>query len=74
MSARLSFDKSLYAGASVDEAVKVFGKFAAFALEETSTAWVVNVTAHDPNKELRLTRELGNFALGLTVQSRGASK
>ncbi|MFT3713035.1 MAG: HxsD-like protein [Archangium sp.] len=69
---RLSFDKSLYAGKSVDEAVKVFGKFATFALEETATAWVVNVTANDATKELRLARELSNYALGLTVQSRQA--
>lgn len=70
MSARLSFDKSLYAGKAVDEAVKVFGAHATFALEETPTAWVVNVTSKDPSKETRLSRELCNYALGLTVQAR----
>ncbi|MBL8911324.1 MAG: hypothetical protein JNM17_11585 [Archangium sp.] len=74
MSTRLSFDKSLYAGKSVDEAVKVFAAHATFALEETPEAWVVNVTANVESKELRLTRELSNYALGLTVQSRGTSK
>lgn len=74
MSTRLSFDKSLYAGKSVDEAVKVFAAHATFALEETPEAWVVNVTANVESKELRLTRELSNYALGLTVQSRGTTK
>ncbi|MFO0598967.1 MAG: HxsD-like protein [Myxococcaceae bacterium] len=67
---RLSFDKSLYAGKAVDEAVKTFDRFATFALSETGDAWVVEVTAKNPAQEVRLTRELSNFALGLTVQQR----
>lgn len=67
---RLAFHKSLYAGTAVDEAVKTFGPHATFELTETEAAWVVQVTAPDARKELRVARELGNFALGLTVQSR----
>lgn len=67
---RLAFDKSLYAGKAIDEAVKVFAAHGAFELSETEAAWVVQVTAPEPRKELRVARELGNYALGLTVQSR----
>jgi hypothetical protein len=74
MSTRLAFDKSLYAGVAVDEAVKVFGKFATFALEETPAAWAVTVTAAEPARELRVCRELSNYALGLTVQQRHAAQ
>lgn len=71
---RLAFHKSLYAGVAVDEAVKTFAAHAKFELSETESAWVVQVTAAEPRKELRVVRELGNFALGLTVQNRANKK
>lgn len=67
---RLSFDKSLYVGTAVDEAVKVFAAHGTFALEETPAAWVVQVSHPDAARERRIADELGNFALGLTVQAR----
>lgn len=67
---RLAFHKSLYAGTAVDEAVKTFGTHATFELSETESAWVVQVASADARKELRVARELSNFALGLTVQNR----
>lgn len=67
---KLAFDKSLYAGKAVDEAVKVFTAHGTFELSETEAAWVVQVSVADARKELRVARELGNYALGLTVQSR----
>ena len=70
MTTKLAFDKSLYAGKAVDEAVKTFAPHATFELSETEAAWVVQLSAPDARKELRVAREVGNFALGLTVQSR----
>lgn len=67
---RLAFHKSLYAGTAVDEAVKTFAPHATFQLTETEAAWVVEFSVADSRKELRVARELGNFALGLTVQNR----
>lgn len=67
---RLSFNKSLYVGTAVDEAVKVFGPHADFQLTETPEAWVVQVTSADAAREKRVCLELSNYALGLTVQSR----
>lgn len=67
---KLSFHKSLYAGTAVDEAVKVFSAHATFELTEAPEAWVVQVSHADAAREQRICRELSNFALGLTVQSR----
>lgn len=67
---RLAFDKALYQGPCVDEAVKVYGKFATFELTEAPEQWVVAVTAADPKREQRICRELANYALGLTITRR----
>lgn len=67
---KLAFHKSLYAGKAVDEAVKVFSTYGTFELSETEAAWVVQLTVTDERRERRIARELGNYALGLTVQSR----
>jgi hypothetical protein len=64
---RLPFDKSLYAGTAVDEAVKVFGAHATFRLQEEPQAWVVEVSHADAALERRIANELGNYALGLGV-------
>jgi len=69
---RLSFDKSLYQGPCVDEAVKVYGRFATFELTEAPQAWVVAVSAADPAREQKICRELSNYALGLTITQRKA--
>jgi hypothetical protein len=66
----LKFDRSLYAGPSVDEAVKVFAGFAEFTLAEETAAWIVNVTAVTPVRERMVARELSNCALGLTIRGR----
>ena len=66
----LQFDRSLYAGPSIDEAVKAFAGFAEFTLAEEPAAWVVNVTAGTPARERQVARELANSALGLTIRGR----
>ena len=50
--------------------MKTFAPHVTFELTETESAWVVQFSVTDPRKELRVARELGNFALGLTVQNR----
>jgi hypothetical protein len=66
----LRFHKRVYAGTAVDEAVKVFGPYATFALREEPEHWIVALTAADPKRERRVAGELGNYALGLTVRDR----
>ena len=70
----LSFDRTLYAGESVDEATKVFADYATFELEETDGAWVVKLSGEegDDYETLReLVGEFQNYVLGLTVQRQG---
>jgi hypothetical protein len=69
----LLFHRELYAGPSVDEAVKIFGPYAAFELEEEPEHWRVRITAGSEGRERRIAGELGNYALGLTVKAGGAS-
>jgi hypothetical protein len=64
----LSFDRTLYSGPALDEAVKAFDGFADFALSETAQAWVVRV---EGPRERDVARELSNYALGLTIRARG---
>lgn len=68
----LKFHRQLYSGEAVDQAVKAFAGHAAFELQETDEHWVVRLTARDPALQRRLQGELGNYALGLTVQRGGA--
>ncbi len=65
----LRFDKGIYVGEAVDEAVKRFGGFADFELSENDEAWVVKVTAKKPALQKRIVGELQNFALGLTIKN-----
>ena len=69
----LRFHRDLYAGASVDEAVKAYARFAEFQLREEPGEWVVQITARTPEREKKVARELGNMALGLTVRRREAT-
>lgn len=68
----LRFSRILYSGEAVDEAVKAFARFASFELEQTDDHWVVRARPNDPKLARRLLGELGNHALGLTVQRGGA--
>lgn len=68
----LRFHRSVYAGNAVDEAVKRFGPFAAFELQEEPEHWIVRLRAPTPEREARVAGELGNYALGTTIKHRGA--
>lgn len=69
----LRFNRELYDGFAVDEAVKVFASFARFELREEPTHWVVELGVDgDAAREQKIAGELGNYALGLTVRKRGA--
>ena len=67
----LRFHRQIYRGTAVDEAVKRFAAFASFDLREETDYWIVQLVARDPEKEKKIAGELGNWALGLTVQKRG---
>ena len=70
----LRFDRSLYAGPAIDEAVKVFAAHGEFHMSEETDTWVVKLRALKPGpaRTRRLAHELANYALGLTVERGGA--
>jgi hypothetical protein len=67
----LRFSRALYAGPSVEEAVKAFAGFAEFTLADEPAHWVVKVVAGAEPREQKVARELANHALGLTIRARG---
>jgi hypothetical protein len=67
----LRFHRQLYDGKAVDAAVKQFEDFATFELSEEPEYWVVGVGGASDEELRELVGELGNFALGLTIQQRG---
>lgn len=69
----LRFPRAVYAGTAIDESVKVFGRWATFELAEEADHWVVQLTALVPANERRIAGEVGNYALGLTIQKRPAA-
>lgn len=69
----LKFHREIYAGPSVDEAVKIFAAYATFELEEEPAHWRVRITAASSDRERRIAGEFGNYALGLTIKSGGAA-
>lgn len=68
----LRFHRHLYLGEQVDAAVKALGNFGEFVLREEPTHWVVEVTCATETRARRVARELGNHALGRTIQARRA--
>lgn len=69
----LRFHREVYRGEAVDEAIKVYQRFATFERAEEEDRWVVRITANRPEREKRIAAELGNYALGLTIRQRRGS-
>lgn len=67
----LRFPREVYAGEAIDEAVKTWGRFADFELEQTDEHWVVKVTPKHEAAARQIIGEFGNFVLGLTVDRGG---
>jgi len=69
----LRFHEELYDGFAIDEAVKAFAAFAEADLSRDGRAYVVKVTARPEAASLgiderALGAELGNYALGLSIE------
>ncbi len=67
----LRFDKSLYLEDSVREAMAAFAEYAEIELAEDDGAWTLAVAPGDEGSRRELLGELGNYALGLTIQGGG---
>ena len=68
----LRFNREVYSGQAVDQAVKTWSNFAEFELSETPEHWVVKVTPKHEGASRRIVGEFGNYVLGLTVDRGGA--
>lgn len=66
----LRFHRELYRGEDVDQAIRVYDRFARIERAEEEAHWVVRVEASSPARSRRVADELANYALGLTVQHR----
>ena len=67
----LRFHRELYRGESVDEALKIFDRFADFERAQEDDYWVVRIGASSEAREQKIADELANYALGLTLRARG---
>lgn len=65
------FHRELYRGELVDQAIKVYERYATIERDEDESYWAVRVIAQSPERERRVADELANYALGLTIQKRG---
>lgn len=63
----LKLHRSLYRGAAIEQALRVYTRYATVEQGEELEYWVVRVSAASPAREQRVARELANYALGLTV-------
>ena len=66
---QLRFKKELYAGEALDQALEAFAPHAELTRSESETEWLVELKAEAD--EALVANELENFALGLTIESRG---
>ncbi len=68
----LRFHREIYDGKAVNAAVEQLADYATVELVEEPSYWVVKVEAEDDDQTRAVAGELGNFALGLTIEQRGA--
>ncbi len=62
------FHHDLYDGFAVDEAAKVYAPYAAMELVREPEGYLVRISATGDFDERTIAAELGNYALGLTVE------
>lgn len=74
----LSFHHDLYDGPSLTEAARIYGAYGAVEVTDGADAWTVRVSAHptpEPGIDERaLAAELGNYALGATIEKARAAE
>ncbi len=68
----LRFQRSIYSGRALDEAIKVFGGHATFEQAEEAEHFVVRIASRRAPTERALAGAFANYALGLTVDRGGS--
>jgi hypothetical protein len=68
------FHEELYDGFAIDEAVKLYGPYATFALSREAGGYVVKIEGQEGGAdESVIAAELANYALGKTIERSRAS-
>ena len=69
----LRFHRTLYAGTAIDAALQRFAGVAntTFTRREDGDYFVVEIASTTDARTKKIARELGNFALGLTIEKGG---
>ncbi len=67
----LRFDRRLYLESALRETMDAFSEHAELSLDEVEGGWTLSIAAPEGTDRRALIGELGNYALGLTVQAGG---
>lgn len=65
---------TLYSEASVKAAVEAFTEHATVAVSQEAAYWVVTVENEDPERARLVAHELGNMALGLSIDAAAGAR
>ena len=71
MPSELRLNRTLYDRQAVDAATSQFADFAEISLSEDKDHFVVTIEHADGDRSRLIADELGNMALGLTIESGG---
>lgn len=69
----LRLHRELYVGSAIDQAVALYGGHAEIARSDDADHVVLRIASERPGRAERVAKELANYALGLTIQARGAN-
>lgn len=69
----LRLHRELYPGSAIDDAIAVYARHAEVTRRDDGEHVVVTIAAAKPGRDVRVARELGNYALGLAIQARSAT-
>ncbi len=73
MSVALRLHRGLYGGAAIDEAIALYAGHAKIERRDEGEHILLSVDSERPGRARKVARELGNYALGLTIQSHQAA-
>ena len=71
---RLRLHGGIYSEASVKAAVEAFTEHAQVEMAQDASYWVVTVEDDDPDRAQLVAHELGNMALGLSIDAGVAAR
>lgn len=68
----LRLHSGLYTQAAIEEAIGLYQSHAEITRTEEGEHVVLRIASQRPGRAEKVTKELANYALGLTIQARGA--